>query len=195
MSMQQQTVSQTPLLQGAIAVGSEETHWYAVHTRCQHEKKVARQLTDKGIVSFLPLLSLTRRWSDRNKVVEMPLFPGYLFVRLKLSVESRLPVLQASGVAGFVGVRGWGTPIPDKQIEDVQTLLSRKVLFEPHPFLCEGLRVRVRGGCLDGIEGILVERLSDRSLVLSVEPIQRSLVIHIADYDFEPIEAFTGTTP
>ena len=165
----------------------QEIHWYAVHTRCQHEKKVVRQLTDKGVINFLPIHSLTRRWSDRNKVIETPLFPGYVFVRLKLSPESRLPVLQASGVAGFVGVKGWGTPIPDKQIEDLQILLSRKVPFEMYPFLREGRRVRVRGGCLDGIEGILVQRISDRDLVLSVEPIQRSLVIHLDDYDVESI--------
>jgi len=185
--MQQQTASQTPLPQCAIAAAPEEILWYAVHTRCQHEKKVARQLTEKGVIAFLPLLSLTRRWSDRNKAVEMPLFPGYVFVRMKQSVESRLPILQAYGVAGFVGVRGWGSPIPDKQIEDLQVLLSRKVPFECYPFLREGRRVRVRGGCLDGIEGILVERISDRSLVLSVEPIQRSVVIRVEDYDFEPI--------
>jgi transcription antitermination factor NusG len=164
-----------------------EIHWYAVHTRSQHEKKVARQLTEKGVANFLPIQSLTRRWSDRNKIVEMPLFPGYVFVRMRLSVESRLPVLQASGVAGFVGVSGWGSPIPDKQIEDLQILLSRKVPFECHPFLREGRRVRVRGGCLEGIEGILVQRISDRDLVLSVEPIQRSLVIRLDNYDVEPV--------
>jgi len=185
--MQQQTACQTRLPQSAIAAGPEEQHWYAVHTRCQHEKKVERQLTEKGVDVRLPLVALTRRWSDRKKVIEMPLFPGYVFVRIKLSVESRLPVLQTAGVAGFVGVRGWGSPIPDKQIEDLQTLVSRKVPFEVYPFLQQGRRIRVRGGCLDGIEGILLEHLSNRCLVLSVEPIQRSVVIRIEDYDFEPV--------
>jgi transcription termination/antitermination protein NusG len=181
MHTQQQTSTHMPMPM------PQAIQWYAVHTRSQHEKKVARQLTDKGVTNFLPIQSLTRRWSDRNKVVEMPLFPGYVFVRISLSAESRLPVLQASGVAGFVGVRGWGTPIPDKQIEDLQQLLSRKVPFECYPFLREGRRVRVRGGCLDGIEAILVQRISDRDLVLSVEPIQRSLVIRLDDYDVEPV--------
>jgi transcription antitermination factor NusG len=188
MNTQQQTTYQRPLTQGAVRAATNEIQWYAVHTRCQHEKKVLRQLTEKGVIAFLPLAAVTRRWSDRNKVVEMPLFPGYVFVRVSLSVENRLAILQASGVAGFVGMRGWGTPIPDKQIEDLQTLLSRKLALEPYPFLREGRRVRVRGGCLDGIEGILVECISDRSLVLSVESIQRSVSIRVADYKFEPIQ-------
>jgi hypothetical protein len=84
-------------------------------------------------------------------------------------------------------VRGWGDPIPDKQIEDLQKLVSQEVPFAAYPFLRQGRRVRVRGGCLDGIEGIVLERISDRGLVLSVEPIQRSVVISIAEYYLEMI--------
>ena len=170
-----------------IAAVPQEFLWYAVHTRARHENKVAAQLNEKGVVTFLPLLAATRRWTDRRKVVELPLFPGYLFVRVVLSGETRLRVLQATGVVGFVGIKGSGLPIPDKQIEDLQTLLAKKVPCAPHPFLREGQRVRIRGGCLDGVEGILVACKSDRSLVLSLDRISRSLVIQIAGYYVEPI--------
>ena len=88
---------------------------------------------------------------------------------------------------GLVGTRAWASPVPDKQIEDLQTLLSQETPVAFHPFLHEGQRVRVRGGCLDGIEGILIERLSDRDLVISVEPIQRSVTVRVTDYDVEPV--------
>jgi transcription termination/antitermination protein NusG len=95
--------------------------------------------------------------------------------------------LQASGVVGLVGIGGKATPIPSKQIEDLKKLLSQGIPVTLHPFLREGQRVRVRGGCLDGIEGVLLERLSDRALVISVEPIQRAITVNIEDYDIEPL--------
>ncbi len=162
-----------------------QSHWYALHTRSRHEKHAARHLKEKGVVAFLPLLDVSHRWSDRNKIVEMPLFPGYFFVQVDLSVETRLLILRVPGVVGFVGARGWGSPIPDKQILDLETVLAHKVSCGLYPFLREGQRVRVRGGCLDGIEGILVECNSDRSLVLSVDSIQRSALIRITGYDVE----------
>jgi transcription termination/antitermination protein NusG len=164
-----------------------EPRWYAVHTRCQHDKKVARQLTEEGIVTFLPLMLVPHRWSDRKKIVEVPLFPGYLFVRIAWSVQMQLCVLRVPGVAGFVGVKGHGTPIPDEQILDLQTVLSHKLHCECRPLLQEGQRVRVRGGCLDGVEGVLVQGFSDRSLVLSVDAIQRSIIIRINGYEIEPV--------
>ena len=169
------------------AAAPEEFFWYAVHTRARHEKKVAAQLNEKEVITFLPLLAATHRWSDRQKVVELPLFPGYLFVRIVPSGYTRLQVLQTFSVVGFVEAQGKGLSIPDKQIEDLQTLLAKKVPCALYPFLREGQRVRIRGGCLDGIEGILVVCDSDRSLVLSVDRISRSVVIRITGYDVEAI--------
>ncbi len=93
--------------------------WYAIQSRSRHEKKVATQLQHKGVLTYLPLISETHRWSDRRKIVEQPLFPGYVFVRIGYSNEARIRVLRTLGVAGFVGVHGDGIPIPDKQIQDV----------------------------------------------------------------------------
>jgi transcription termination/antitermination protein NusG len=165
----------------------EPLTWYAIHTRSKCEKKVATQLDNKQINCFLPAVKEMRFWSDRQKVIERPLFPGYVFVRIPGEDEPRIPVLRTNGVVGFVGSQGRGTPIPDSEMENIQTLLSSSIHFEPYPFLRVGQRVRVRGGYLDNIEGILVSKNSDRSLVISVSLIQRSLAISVSGFDLEPI--------
>ena len=164
-----------------------QARWYAVRTRSRHEKLVAKQLETQGIESFLPVVTQSREWSDRRKQVEMPLFSGYAFLRMIHSSDERVRVLRTQGVVSFVGVHGTGTPIPDHQIEDIKTLVTSKISYEERPFLRVGQRVRVRGGALDGIQGILVAENGDRSLVISVEPIQRSLCVRVAGYEVEAV--------
>lgn len=161
--------------------------WYAVQTRSRHEKKVAEEIEDKGICSFLPQISRVHQWSDRRKKVDLPLFPGYVFVRTAYSPEARLSVLKTPGVAGFVGCQGRGTPIPDKQIEDIRLILDQNVPFELYPFLELNQRVRIRGGCLDGVEGTLVAKNPDRSLVVSIDLIQRAILVRVSGYELERI--------
>ena len=139
------------LLKGAIV-----ENWYAVHTRARHERMVAQRLKDQGVTTFLPLVSEVHRWSDRQKTVELPLFGCYVFVKLPPTGNERLRVLQIDGVFRFVGIRGIGTPIAESQIDAVRTLIGQQVPWTAHPFLQIGQRVRVRGGSLDGVEGILV---------------------------------------
>jgi len=162
-----------------------QPEWYAIRTRSRHEKMVSEQLEQQGIENFLPLVKRTHKWSDRMKEVELPLFSGYNFVRLVLASPQRLQVLQAHGVAGFVGMHGTGTAIPESQIQDLRTLLANNVPFDEHPFLKVGQRVRIRGGCLDGVEGVLSGHNGDQSLMISLEPIQRSLSIRIQGYALE----------
>jgi transcription antitermination factor NusG len=165
----------------------EEARWYAVQTRSRHEKIVANQLEGQDVTTFLPLVTQVHRWSDRRKVVQVPLFPGYTFVRVLPSAEQYVRVLRVYGVSSFVGVRGQGTPIPDKQIADIQALLTSNAAYSICPLLKVGQRVRIRGGCLDGVEGLLVARNGECNLVISVEPMQRSLAINIQGYDVESI--------
>lgn len=162
-------------------------NWYAVHTRARHEKVVAQRLQEGGITTFLPLVTEVRRWSDRKKSVELPLFGCYVFVRLAPTSEERLRVLRIDSVLSFVGVRGQGTPIPDPQIDAVRTLIEEELPWSTHPFLKIGQRVRIRSGALNGLEGILVSRNGDSTLVLSVDAIQRSLAVRIEGYDIEPL--------
>ena len=161
--------------------------WFAVHTRSKCEKKVASQLDDLQIKCFLPIVKEIRTWSDRRKVIDQPLFPGYVFVRIPSEDRARVSVLRTSGVVGFVGVQGQGIPIPDPEIENIQTLLSSRVPFEPYPFLCVGQKVRIRGGYLDGVERILAAKNSDWSVVISIDLIQRSLAVQVSGFDLEPI--------
>jgi len=173
---------------GGLGVSAllDQPKWYALRTRSRHEKMVAEQLAQHGIENFLPVVKKKRQWSDRVKEVELPLFSGYTFVRVVLSSPDKLRVLQTHGAAGLVGVRGVGMPIPDVQIESLKTVLANQIPFQEQPFLQIGQRVRVRGGALDGIEGILAAQ-SDRTLVISVEPIQRSVSISVDGYVVEPI--------
>lgn len=169
-------------------VGSAEgLRWYAVHTRARHEKLVAERLQERGMTAFLPLVKETHRWSDRKKTVELPLFSCYTFVRMAASVEERLKVCQTNGVLQIVGPRGEGAPIPDEQIEAVRILLNEHLPWSEHPFLKVGQRVRIRGGAMDGVEGILLARNGDRTLVVSVDVIQRSLAVRIEGYHVEPL--------
>jgi len=169
-----------------LNVSLDDMKWYALQTRSRHEKMVTRQLEERGIDTFLPLLTETRRWSDRKKLIQFPLFPGYTFVRLVYAPESRLQVLRTEGVVGFVGTHGQGNPIPQEQIESVQTILKSDVPFAAHPYLKIGQRVRIRGGSLEGTEGILVGKKNDGMLVISIDLIQRSLAIRLHGYDVEP---------
>ncbi len=120
-------------------------------------------------------------------MVEFPLFPGYAFVRLVYQPEERMRVLRTEGVVGFVGAHGQGVAIPEKQIEDIQIILASKVPCESYPFLKIGQRVRIRGGSLEGTEGILVGHDGDRMLIVSIELIQRSVSIRLHGYDLEPV--------
>ena len=166
---------------------ADDLRWYAVHTRARHEKLVAERLQERGLTAFLPLIKETHRWSDRKKTVELPLFSCYTFVRMAPGPEERLKVSQTNGVLQIVGPRGEATPIPDEQIEAVRTLLDEHLPWSQHPFLKIGQRVRIRGGAMDGVEGILLSRNGDRTLVVSVDVIQRSLAVRIEGYHVEPL--------
>ena len=170
----------------AVPPSITQDPWYAIQTRPRHEKKVTLELKDKRIESYLPLVSQVHHWSDRRKLVQVPLFPGYVFIRTQLDGRARLAVLNIWGALNFVGSQRDAMPIPESQIEDIRTLLRTKVSLSPYPFLKVGQRVRVRGGALDGVEGILVSN-GQRRLVISVESIHRSLSLTIEGYDVEPV--------
>lgn len=161
--------------------------WYAVQTRSRHEKSVANSLQSYGIHSYLPLVPEVHKWSDRRKTVQIPLFSGYVFLHSADSDEEMSRVIRTEGVVNILGFRPRGTPIPNEEIESIQALLAKKVPFRNHTFLEVGQRVRIRGGALDGVEGILLAQKSETSLVVSVKMIQRSLAMRIDGYDVEAI--------
>ena len=188
MSSHQQNwkITETPFL-GAAATESDAAAWFAVHTRARHEKVLAQRLREKGVTAFLPLVKSVHRWSDRKKTVELPVFSSYLFVNLAPTHENRLRVLMEDGILGFVGIRRQGIAIPDEQIDTIRMLVEQQLPYSSHPFLKIGQRVRVRNGALSGMEGILVSRSGENTLVISVDALQRSLGVRIEGYDVEPI--------
>lgn len=170
-----------------IAGGEEPQSWYGLHTRPRHEKIVAQRLQERGVTTYLPLITEVHRWSDRKKSVQVPLFSCYVFAKFVPSRAERLRVLRVDGVFGLVGSRGEGSPIPDDQIGAVRNLVEGDIPWSCHPFLKIGQRVRIRSGALDGLEGILVSRNGDRTLVISIDAIQRSLAVRVEGYEVEPV--------
>ncbi len=171
----------------AATVGQNAENWYAVLTRARHEKAAAHRLGERGVTTFLPTVTEVHRWNDRKKTVELPLFSCYLFVKLMPGNEERQRVLRTDSVLGLVGTQGLGTPIPNDQIDAIRTLVNEQLPCCSHPFLKTGQRVRIRGGALEGIEGILLSRSGDRKLIISVDAMQRSLAVQIEGYDLEPV--------
>jgi len=128
--------------------------WYALYTRSQHEKTVSGMLSQKGFEVFVPLYTSIRRWKDRNKKLQLPLFPSYVF--LHGGLERRIDVLTTPGVCSFVGASG-PAEIPAPEIDAIrQAVDAAPVRIERHPFVSTGDRVRVVNGPFEGIEGILV---------------------------------------
>jgi len=161
--------------------------WYAVQTHARHERVVAQRLHERGVPTFLPVISEVHRWSDRKKVVQSPMFSCYVFARIAPTNPERIRVLRVDGVLRLVGARGEGTPIPEDQIESVRLLLQEHVSWSPHEFLKIGQRVRITSGALDGMEGVLLSRNGEDTLVISVDAIQRSLAVRVEGYQVEAI--------
>jgi transcription antitermination factor NusG len=162
-----------------------EPRWYAAYTSANHEKTVAVQLDQRSVEHFLPLYDSVRRWRDRRVELQLPLFPGYLFVRLAL--RDRLQVLQVPGVARLVGFNGTPAALPRGEIEALRTSLSSTVRAEPHPYLTVGRKMRVKTGPLVGLEGILVRKKNSIRFVISIDLIMRSMAVEIDASELEPI--------
>jgi transcription termination/antitermination protein NusG len=163
--------------------------WFAIQTRSRHEKRVTADLREKSVEAYLPLRSVEHQWSDRRKMVDLPLFPGYVFVKISGDAPARVPVLQTDGVLGFLGVRGIGVPIPEEEIAAIQTVLREKIPVEPHPFVQVGEKVRICGGSLDGLEGLLTGVEGTKNLVVSIDSIERSVAIRISGFNVVPVSA------
>jgi transcription elongation factor/antiterminator RfaH len=169
-------------------IKQEPANWYAVQTRARNEKVISERLQEQGLTTFLPLVTEVRRWSDRKKKVELPLFSCYVFVKLVPSNnDERMRVYRTNGVFRIVSMRGEAIPIPDEQIEALRTVVTQQVPWAEHPFLKIGQRVRIRGGSLEGVEGVLLSRNGDRTLIISVDAIQRSLAVRVEGYDVEAL--------
>jgi transcription antitermination factor NusG len=156
---------------------SEEYPWFALQVRSRRESCVADYLRGQGYEWLLPLYKCRRRWSDRIKEVQTPLFPGYLFCRF--DPQDRLPILKTPGVIQIVGVNRTPVAVDEAEISAIQTMVAAGVPNQPWPFLQVGEKVRIESGSLCGLEGILLDFKGSHRLVLSISLLQRSVAVEI----------------
>ena len=176
-----------PIAEQNPGASSGAANWYALHTRSRFEKKVAEQLCEKQVPTFLPLRKEVHRWKDRYKPVELPLFGGYVFVKLSGQPDLRVRVLRTPGVVRIVGFGQQDAPIPTDQIERLQRILESSSVVHRHSYLRVGQRVKIISGTLSGVEGILVRIKNADRLVVSVEPIRRAISIELSGYEVLPL--------
>ena len=166
------------------------SEWYALYTKHQHEKTVARMLSVKGFETLLPLYQTAHRWKDRTKVVSLPLFPCYVF--LKGGLDRRLDVMTTPGIFALVSGGGQPAAIPNTEIEAIRKAIDNGASIQPHPFLKCGEWVRVKWGPLAGIQGILERKKSIYKLVLSVEMLGKAVAVEIDSF---LVERLSGKPP
>ncbi len=171
---------------------SDGSPWWALYTRHQHEKTVADALAHKGFDVFLPLYESVRRWKDRRMLLELPLFPCYVFLRG--GADRRLQVVTTPGVHTILTAGDHVAAIPDAEIEAIRRSLDADYHVEPHPYLRCGERVRVVRGSLEGVEGILTRKKSLCRLVLSVDMLAQSVAVEVNAADVEPVRAAQAET-
>jgi transcription antitermination factor NusG len=167
----------TRALVGVLPESYSKPRWYVAQTRSRHEKSVAAQLNERGVEHFLPLYEAVSQWKDRRVRLQLPLFAGYIFVRIPL--RERLRALEIPSIVRLVGFGGLPVPMPDHEMEAMRNGLTSMLSVEPHPFLNLGSRVRIRQGPLGGLEGILLRRKGRYRVVLSVDLIKRSIVVNV----------------
>src|SRR5437867_10544993 len=151
--------------------------WYAIQLRPRCEKFVAVQLRNKGFEEYLPMYRSRRRWSDRVKEIDLPLFPGYIFC--KFDAMDRLPILVIPGVISVVNFGGAPLPVEEREILAVQSVVNSGLTYGPWPFMPAGTPVRVRYGPLRGLEGFVVEVKNRYQLIISVTMLSRSVSVAI----------------
>lgn len=159
--------------------------WWAIYTRHQHEKTVADMLTTKGFDVFLPLYDSMRRWKDRSKLLSLPLFPCYVFV--KGGFERKLQVVSTPGVHMMLYRGDQVATIPEEEMMAIRRVVEGRFQVEPHPFLKCGQRVRVLRGAMEGVEGILTRKKNLFRLVLSVDMLAQSVAVEVNASDVEPV--------
>lgn len=164
--------------------------WFALQVRTRHELGVAAHLDGIGFEWFLPLYKCRKRWSDRIKESDVPLFPGYIFCRL--NVQDRLPILKTPGVMQIVGYNRQPVPVDEVEIAALQRLVSSEFPNHPWPYLEVGEQVRIESGPLRGLEGRVVEFRGNHRLILSVTLLQRSVAVEMDSALVESLQKSHG---
>ncbi len=163
--------------------------WYAVYTRSNFERKVVTELAARQMETYLPSVPEVHQWKDRKKVVEVPVFPGYVFARFVDSAAARQAILHTPGTVRILGHSGMIESVPDEEIEPIRKLLQSNNRCFAHPFLREGAWVRVKRGPLKNLEGLLVRVKNQSRLVLSIALLSQAVATEIDWQDVEVVQA------
>ncbi|HEV2489253.1 MAG TPA: UpxY family transcription antiterminator [Candidatus Acidoferrales bacterium] len=170
-----------------------EMAWYAAYTCANHERRVAEQFKSRGVEHFLPTYETVHRWKDRRVRLQLPLFPGYVFVHLAL--RDRLRALQVTSVVRLVGFGDEPAALTRHEIEALRGSFQAGLHAEPHPYLTPGRRVRIKSGPLTGIEGTLIRRKGRYRIVISIELIMRSIAVDIDAAEVLPLRESRRVPP
>ena len=181
---------------GQISINPEDpddpSRWFALRVKARFEKAVSTALRNKGIEELLPVHRCARPWSDRVKLVDVPLFPGYVFCRI--DAQYRLPILTTPGVLHFVGVGNIPVPIHDEEINAIQSIMKTRLKSERWPFLEAGQKVRVEHGPLLGVEGLLIEVRKHHRIIVSITLLRRSIAVEVDRDWVMPLEGMRDNT-
>lgn len=159
--------------------------WYALYTRSQHEKLVESQLFDRGIEAYTPKITLRRKWSDRFKLIEEPLFKSYCFAKFVL-LEDKIKILSQDGVVKIVNFHGQYVPVEESTITSLKVLIDSKLKIDPYPYLKEDTKIMIKRGSLKGLQGYILEkRNKNTTLVVSIDSIRASVkcIVDIGSVD------------
>lgn len=165
--------------------GYDQPAWYVARTQPRHEKRVAEQLCGRGVDHFLPLYETTSRWKDRRAKVHLPLFPGYVFVHV--AYQDRMQALQLPSIIELVSFGGKPSPVDSQEIEILRRGLNSAGFARPYPYLKAGQRVRVVAGPFEGLTGVIRRTQGSSRLVISIDHIQRSIVVHLDGAEVAPL--------
>jgi transcription antitermination factor NusG len=159
-----------------MSPGEVLPRWYVACTFSRHEKAIADRLKSKDVETYLPLYWTMRSWGQRRVRLELPLFPGYVFVKMEITRKAR--ILAHPGVVRLVGLNGKATPLADDDIDKLRASLSA-CKAEPYPYLSAGRRVRIKSGPLMGVEGTIMRRKGAVRLVVQIDLIQRAVLLEL----------------
>ncbi len=169
-------------------MGTADFKWYAIYVKSRHEAVAYGQLQQRGVESYLPLIRKSRQWKDRKKVVEFPLFPGYLFVHVNPGPSEFVNVLKAKGVVSLVsGEQGAPLPVPDPEINSLKIMMEKGSGLDIYPSLQEGVRVMVMRGPLKGASGVIVRKQDGYVLAVNIDILGRSIAVRLFAEDIDTV--------
>jgi transcription termination/antitermination protein NusG len=167
--------------------------WFAIRVKPNFERHVATALRSRGLEECLPMYQTRRRWSDRFKTIECPLFAGYVFCRL--SIEHRVPISTTPGFLYIVSINNRPTPVDETEMADIQAIQRSGLPALPWPTLAVGQRVRVEEGPLRGLEGILQQIGKQNRIAVSITLLNRGVSVQIEREWIKPIGSWSKTQP